>query len=295
MERRFTIKEYGYDSKEPRAPSPKPQASVTLTLVKRAFHPHRTTRMVLGGALCVLIMGPVEVHAEESGADALFNQGVRSLRSNQYDDAAALFRLSYEMEPRAATMCNLALTYERQRRYTQARDSYRRCASDDREGRYRGHALERAGELDRQIAARSRPTQPAPQQQVTYNPNQPPTQQPQPRRNRHILAWVGLGSSLLGLGSLGTAIGLHVWANNVHEELWDEYEDQIPAGSPAADRVERGRTGVNAAIALYAVGAVLTATGLLLAVLDAAGVGAHASLGSRYALRLTPNGMSLTF
>lgn len=257
--------------------------------------------MLLGAALVASLMWPAEVLAEETGADALFRQGVEALRARRYNDAASLFRLSYNMDPRAATMCNLALTEERARRYTAARDAYNQCARDDRDGRYRQHALDRASALDRQINSQSRqPTyrqpQPQPRQPAAY-PQPTPSQQPQPepRRQRHTLAWVGLSSALLGLGSIGTAIGLHVWASNVHDELWDEYEDQIPAGSAAAARVERGSTGVTVAIALYAVGGVLTATGVILAVLDAAGVGGQASSGSRYALRFTPNGLSVLF
>lgn len=252
--------------------------------------------MLLGAALVASLSWPVEVLAEESGADALFREGVEALRARRYNDAASLFRLSYNMDPRAATMCNLALTEERARRLTAARDAYNQCARDDRDGRYRRHALDRASDLDRQIRSQSRQPQPQPRQPVAY-PQQQPTQpqQPQPRRQGHTLAWVGLGGALLGLGSLGTAIGLHVWASNVHDELWSEYEDQIPEGSAAAARVERGRTGVTVAIALYAVGGVITAAGVLLALLDAAGVGGSASSGSRYALRLTPNGLSVSF
>lgn len=252
-----------------------------------------------GVVLVASLSWPTEVIAEESGADALFRQGVEALRARRYNDAASLFRLSYNMDPRAATMCNLALTEERARRLTAARDAYNQCARDDRDGRYRRHALDRASDLDRQIRSQSRqPTYSQPQpRQPTPHPQQQPSQrpQPQPRRQRHTLAWVGLGSALLGLGSIGTAIGLHVWASNVHDELWNEYEDQIPAGSAAAARVERGRTGVTVAIALYAVGGVITAAGVLLAVLDAAGVGSRASSGSRYALRFTPNGLSVSF
>jgi len=248
-----------------------------------------------------VLLCPVNASAEESGADALFRRGVEALRARRYDDAAALFRLSYDMEPRASTMCNLALTHERAGRLQQAAQSYRQCASIDREGRYRDHALRQADELDQRMRASARPTytrpQPQPQPPPTgYMQTQPPQQQePQPRRQTHTLAWVGLGGTLLALGSLGTAIGLHVWANGVHDDLWTEYERQIPEGSSAADRVERGRTGVNVAIALYAVGAVLGGVSVLLVILDAMGVGGRASLGSRYALRLAPDGLALVF
>lgn len=236
--------------------------------------------------------------AEQSGADALFSRGVRALRADQFDEAISLFRLSYDMEPRASTMCNLALAYERSERLREALESYRRCAEDDMEGRFRSHAYERARDLERRLDARREPLvlqqqqgpprvipvhqqppqigQPRPyptqgyQVQPQVIPGQTPTYQPQ--RRAHVFAWVGIGVGVLSLGCLGTAIGLNVWSNNVYDEVYDQYGFNVPAGSSTEDRVERGRSGRNAALGLYIGGGISGALAIVFLILDAARV-----------------------
>ncbi len=196
------------------------------------------------------------------------------MRARQYGEAENYFRLSYSRAPRAATMCNLALTYERSNRDREALDSYRRCAADDTDGRFRDHASERALALERRLNARSRPQpQPQPQPQPGVYPQPQPQPQPQPRREPHTLGWIGLGVGVLALGGLGAGIGLNVWTNGIYDELEASYANEIPEGSSGHDRLLQGESGVNAAIALYVVGGILGGVSALLLVLEAAGVG----------------------
>lgn len=84
-----------------------------------------------------------------SGAEDLFRRGVDALRAGQLADAAALFRLSHEMSPRPATLCNLGITYERWSGHeADAIEAYRRCAEADDTGRFRERALAKVRALE---------------------------------------------------------------------------------------------------------------------------------------------------
>jgi hypothetical protein len=245
-----------------------------------------TTRPFAGAFVvvaAVVLSWPVTARAESApGADESFRQGVRAMRAGQYDQAIAYFNISYQLQPRASTMCNLAQAYENTSQYRQAGEAYRRCAADDTEGRFRDHALDRARameEADRRASAPPRVVTPQPRPQV-YSPQpqpavQPqPVVQPQPRRSRSLL-WLGVGTTVLGLGALGAGVGLNVWVNGIYDDLAAEYGNdehgwQVPAGSSDADLVEQGRTGTNASIGLYVAGGVLTAAGVALIIVDLA-------------------------
>ncbi len=88
-------------------------------------------------------------------ARALFAEGVTALQQHDYPGAERDFAESYRRLPRAATQCNLALTYDRWEGHVrQAVDAYRRCAHDDTSGRFRAHAAERAEALQAMLGQR---------------------------------------------------------------------------------------------------------------------------------------------
>lgn len=101
----------------------------------------------------VLLVVLVSVaHADD--ASALFKRGVDALRARDYAAATTAFQQSYALSPKEATMCNLALTYDRWPGHVaEAIESYRKCAEDDTSGRFRDHALVRARQLREQLAA----------------------------------------------------------------------------------------------------------------------------------------------
>jgi len=215
------------------------------------------------------------------------------------------------MEARVATMCNLALTYDRWDGHeAQALDAYRRCAEDDDEGRFQEHALERSRAL-RETLATSGGTQTSGDPGSTEEPPPPreapsssivvvsvpaqPEPLPPPRQRRPLL-WTGLVVEILGLASLATAMGLHIWAEGVYDQLSEQYgDDPIPVGSAASDRIARGDRGVDAARALYIVGGVLVGAGVVLMLLDVA-LRRVASRGTRISFIPTvgPDGMALS-
>ena len=101
-----------------------------------------------------LLATPTPTHAQED-ARSLFRAGVESLREGEFTDAERAFLASYEIEPRAATLCNLALTYDRWGGHEeQAARAYERCAAEDDTGRYRAHATQRASDIRQALSLR---------------------------------------------------------------------------------------------------------------------------------------------
>jgi hypothetical protein len=127
-----------------------------------------------------LLVVLVSVVAQADDAAALFKRGVESLRAQDYAAAATAFQQSYALSPKEATMCNLALTYDRWPGHVaDAIESYRKCAEDDTSGRYRDHALERARQLREQLAATApSPEEPRPAPKVEPKPEPPPSPPP---------------------------------------------------------------------------------------------------------------------
>jgi hypothetical protein len=132
-------------------------------------------------ALLVVLVGV----AWADDASTLFRRGVESLRAQDYASAATAFQQSYALSPKEATMCNLALTYDRWPGHVaEAVESYRKCAEDDLSGRFRDHALERARQLREQLAATppvektAPPVEDEPQPKVEPPKPQPPRSPP---------------------------------------------------------------------------------------------------------------------
>lgn len=262
--------------------------------------------LVLFASLAALSR-PVPAAAEAAGATDLFRRGVEALQAGEYPEAASLFRLSYDMERRAATQCNLALTYERWGGHDlEALEAYRRCAEDDTDGRYRPRALERAQEIRRRLDASGGAGAGG---SVAAGGGGRPPEGPageggegaagegaggggsageaggggsggqgrgQGRGRRpvvisHPLLWAGVAVAVLAAGSFGTAIGLHVWAQGIYDDLSERHPPgnrYVEPGSEDADAVDLGGTLVGAALGLYITGGVLAAAATVLIAID---------------------------
>lgn len=106
--------------------------------------------------LVALLTAPGLVHAQE--ADEYFRRGVEALRAGDAERATTMFEKSYALQPRAATLCNLALAYDRWEDHGElAAETYGRCAEEDRSGRFRAHARDRARQIRAELAARAAP------------------------------------------------------------------------------------------------------------------------------------------
>jgi len=92
------------------------------------------------------VAGPTEAYAQD--AEEYFRRGVAALRTGNAEAATTMFEKAYALQPRAATLCNLALAYDRWGGHEElAAEAYARCAEEDSTGRFRGHAREREQEL----------------------------------------------------------------------------------------------------------------------------------------------------
>jgi hypothetical protein len=128
-------------------------------------------------ALLVVLVGV----AWADDAPALFKRGVDALRAQDYAAAATAFQQSYALSPKEATMCNLALTYDRWPGHVaEAIESYRKCAEDDTSGRFRDHALVRARQLREQLAATPPVEKTAPPVEDEPQPRAEPPKQQEP-------------------------------------------------------------------------------------------------------------------
>ena len=226
---------------------------------------------------------------EPDRARDLFRDGVEHMNAERWQLAAEAFRASYDVAPRVATMCNLALAYDRWAAYPEiAVEAYDRCAREDTSGRYREHATTRAAELRTEIAARTEPA-PAPPPEQELPPDtgamtqpsdpHPPATQPivppagpppaAPAERGHGLLYAGIGVGVLSIGTLAAAIALAGSANSDADELWERHPDgQIPAGSADAALLDDAESKSTWSIALYVIAAATGALATTLVVLD---------------------------
>jgi hypothetical protein len=88
-------------------------------------------------------------HRSSGGAEELFRRGIEAFRAEDYAAAVSLLRLSYSMQPRPETQCNLGLAFERWGGHeAEAIEAYRQCAAEDATGRFRARALQKARDLE---------------------------------------------------------------------------------------------------------------------------------------------------
>jgi hypothetical protein len=242
----------------------------------------------------------------QSYARALFQQGVEALRDGRYPDAEAAFTASYAAEPHAATLCNLALAYERWGGHTpQAIDAYDRCASEDRTGEYADHARERSSTLRASIAS-AQPPPPVPTMMPAAYPTAV-TAYPTTSYNTYdpgyttTYGWLagGIVTSVLGVGAIITGFILAADAYAIDEELYSVYPNlMIPETiggqpNPDVDLLDRAKLESGLAVGMWIGGGVVTALGAFLIGLHLAQPAARPP--SYPAASVGPNGASLRF
>lgn len=247
--------------------------------------------------VAVLLGHALPLHAQED-ARALFRRGVTALREGRHTDAERAFRASYEADPRTATLCNLAVTYDEWPRPREAAETYERCAAADDEGRFRDHANDRARTLREELARQAEidPTNETPNETAgdpstqTADPVPSPFVDPAPNdstdaplqivettrtvetRRGHGLAIAGSVVAALGAGLAGTGAYFAGQSRDARAELDERHPGDgpvvLPDGSDDARMLEDARRDRRVAIGAYASGAALGALGLTLIVLD---------------------------
>ena len=243
------------------------------------------------------------MHAETPDAEAqtLFRRGVAALQKNSFALAADSFQRSYDLVPKAAAICNLAITFDRWAGHeADALTAYRRCAEDDNSGRFRDHALARSRALravvpqpdpePEPVPEPPRPTpprpvapppEPAPQPVVTPPPRPivlpPPNLVAAPlpaKRRSHRLLIGGAVVTVVGLALLGGGIGTNVKANQGVAAL-NPFVMEEPDGMLSIPGDKKGllrdiQNNQAASKALYGVGGAIAGVGVVLMIVDAA-------------------------
>lgn len=269
---------------------------------------HRRARVLssalLGLVTVVALTGTASAQDRSEVAREQFRRGVELMRDERFQAAAEAFRASYDASPRVATMCNLALAYDRWGAYPEiTAESYERCAREDTSGRYQAHAAQRAEELRAELAGREPapgPREPAPEPTLppdpfvrdgaagqasasgagASGPGAPPlTAQPPPPAETssggHGLLWAGVAAGGVSLASLVGAVLLASSASGDEDHLRRTYPDsdgdgvfQIPRGSAGEEILDSAETKAGWSIALYAVSGATAALAAALIVLD---------------------------
>jgi tetratricopeptide (TPR) repeat protein len=258
-----------------------------------------TLRHALVVVVVVMSVAPTALHAQ-ADARALFRRGVAALREGRHADAERAFLASYEADPRTATLCNLAVTYDEWPKPREAAETYERCAEADTEGRYRDHANERARALREALAAEE--AEPAANDtngsdadpsevEPVPSPFVEPTNadgsnadgssaslpivehtRPVEARRGHGLAIAGSVVAALGAGLAGTGAYFAGQSRDARSELDERHPGDgpvvLPDGSDDAALLEDARRDRRVAIGTYASGAALGALGVTLIVLD---------------------------
>lgn len=246
--------------------------------------------------------------AQDAASTQRFDEGVEHLRAERYEEAAAAFRESYRLEPRVATMCNLALTYDRwgSDYRAQAVRAYRACALEDGQGRFGPFALRRAGEIERDLALEESRAAAEPRE-VLVDPPEPeprvgpePRETPRPAESGPDEGLIIAGSTLVGVAALALvpAIVLALDAQGTVDALHAELgpSPMIVRGSDAHARLRAAETNATAATALYVGAGVAAAAGITLVLIGvvARGDGEHDDAAA-FAIVPSGEGVSIAF
>jgi hypothetical protein len=233
-------------------------------------------------SLAILALAlPPAASAQSPGAaaDDMFKRGVEAYRGGNYEKAADLFARAYALDPRPATVCNLALSYDKWGGHEiDAFQAYLKCAEGDSTGRYRAHAFQRARAL-RETLARSVPDAPA-SDSVSSEPAKAEPAKTEPAAGTSPLTirppsraylWASAGSAVLGATALTFGIVYTNRARDTADDLEREYGTTIPRGSDGERRLAEARGDRRMGIAFYITSGALgaaAATFLTLELLD---------------------------
>ena len=216
-------------------------------------------------ALALLLLAPAAARAEEPVPEArdLFKEGVAALRADDYPAAARAFGRSHALEPRAATLCNLALTYDRWPGHErEAAGAYEQCAAEDDSGRYREHARARAGILRGDETGTGTGTGAGAGTGTGAGAGAGTDRRSRPLRTAAIVTASVSAASFVG------GLLLVAQAHSDADALERRYGTEIPAGSPGEDQLDSARRSARVGVALYVVAGALAATSATLLVLD---------------------------
>lgn len=231
------------------------------------------------------------VRAQSSSARELFQQGVSALEEERFEAAVESFLQARELEERPATVCNLALAYDRWGEHElDALEAYVRCAELDRTGARQTAALARVRELGILIRAQERLQSPREPADLTTPENnrappevvaEPPLASPAPPTPRETSspsdALLVSGAVMVGASAVLWVLGAVVLDTSATgaDRLADRYPDrEIPRtledGSPNPDvaLLESLETSNTAGVVSLIAAATLSVSGIVSMILS---------------------------
>jgi tetratricopeptide (TPR) repeat protein len=221
----------------------------------------------------------------QDDAQAAFDEGVQALRMEQYEQAAAAFQRSYDLEAKAETACNLALTYDRWEGHSEdAIDAYLQCAQDDESGRFRDHALARASALrSERHPAEAEELPPATDEGDAEDEGDEGDEgdgdaEPVPvvehgdapaPRSRTLL-FVGGATAVVGLALVAGGAIIAGKGRDRIDQLRIDYPDGVITDPEGAAILDDAETLRSRALGFYVAGGIVAAAGIALAAIDLA-------------------------
>ena len=192
----------------------------------------------------------------EDGVRARYERGIELYKSTHYEEAILEFKAAYAASDSPLALFNIAQCHRQLGHLPDALTAYRGYLQQQPDAPNRGAVTARIAELERQMLS-------APQDTATSAP-QPLPERARSRRGLVIGATVSLG--VLGTAALAVAGGLSLRAANDEDALQKATPGSVwTPGSQ--DRYSDGERATNASYGLYAVGGVLEASAIVVAVL----------------------------
>lgn len=218
------------------------------------------------------ISGPVpSAHAQEATApdfDTLLDRGVQHYQARQYEQAIEVFRQAFALRPEPEIVYNIARSYERLARPTEAIAEYERFVAlpgTTSELRTRAHASIRA--LRAELAAsESAPPEPAVTPTPTPAPVTAPVEPPPPPPEGGS-ALGPVGWTMFGVGAVSVGVGVAFGVLTIDRN--DAFLRAAPRSEQQIQLRDDVKESALAADILLIGGGVIAATGLVLAIVDA--------------------------
>lgn len=224
-------------------------------------------------ALVALVMAST-VHAQDAATeppdfDTLLDRGVQHYQARQYEQAIEVFREAFALRPEPEIVYNIARSYERLARPTEAIAEYERFVAlpgTTSELRTRAHASIRA--LRAELAASRQEPEPT---VTTPQPTpQPPSTTPTPVEPTEASGGSALGPvgwTMFGVGAVSVGVGVAFGVLTIDRN--EAFDNAVPRSEQQYRLRDQVRESALVADVLLIGGGVIAATGLVLAIIDA--------------------------
>jgi tetratricopeptide (TPR) repeat protein len=201
--------------------------------------------------------------SDDARAKQLFINGSDLYKEGRYEEALIAWEEAYRLSDRPRILLNMANAYERMGELNRAMDELYRfkiyAEADERE-----QVERRIRMLEEKI--REAAVQPDPAPNIDPVPNPVPEPRPKPARSGGGVRVAPIVLMGVGVAAIGAGAGFGLAsrsAGNAAKESCTEVPDGLYCSTDAQDAIQRNRTNALIADISFAVGAVATATGVV--------------------------------